>query len=122
VRAGNRGNLHRQVVSRFTLTATANAVAVFFKEFSQQKQFSPQRRRGRGGKAEAKKCSRVRNLDWLMIRRRQIWRHSAVCRYTVLNFNFNFHFLVMAFPPRPLRLCGEYFFRLEDRFSAPVRA
>ncbi len=52
---------------------------------------------GAGGKIEARKCFRVRNVHWPMIRPRE--------SYTVTYSNFPF--LAVVFPPCPLCLCGE---------------
>jgi hypothetical protein len=68
MRTGNRGDLYRQVTARFIPTATAIVVAVFFEEFSPQKQFLPQRHRGHRGKAK-EKYSGVKTNDLVMVRR-----------------------------------------------------
>ena len=64
------------------------------------KTHSPQRTLRTLRKDKRKKYCHVRSVHWLMIRCSEIWRHSHVSRYTV--FNFNFLFLVVAFPKRVL--------------------
>jgi hypothetical protein len=73
---------------------------------SNSKHIHRQGRKGREGKARARKLSRVKAVHWLMIRRSESWRYRSTNNYSALNPQL-FFLRVLGV------LCGERFWSLE---------